>query len=1172
MNNTRRKQATSNRNITIYFLIWILTSIGGGVFLYNIFSSLMLKEINITKEIATREVLSVNSFCQSILTSTENNLKLVSNGQYLTNYINTMQPYQIEDTERNERKDFVQFLTQLLSVNTRYNSIRFISVDGRERIKVENTEKGPRSYPPTELNNISQYSYVDDCLKTPKGSIYYSNINLQHKDMNIEFPFKPTLRIGTSIYGRNNKLKGIVIINLGINFSFPPYVSLLSMNGDWVVGGGENWMNFAFGKPDNFATLYPKVWHSISTKEFGSYEEHGTIYEFTTLTPPSSDDSIYWKIVSSRQVLSSTGSTHIVDSRPLILLFIVYEAILISILIFSFKRQQKLYNYQRITETNLEHYDISLKAGHAMSWIYTPDTHSFKCSKHVEDLIGIPADHITNEKDFIELFQKSSNESVKDFFDFLNSRNYSEYQNEISIEHKVQLPTKKSNYPNKELWLKTYAIRLNAFEDRGTIYGISIDITNRVLLEQSAINSRKASEQLSLELQNLLDESERLRIKAEKASSAKADFLANMSHEIRTPMNSVLGMVSLLHETELTSEQKDYITAIKYSGETLLMIINDILDHSKIESGKLEITEVPFNLTHMIEHIVEMISPQAEVKSVALTYDIDDNISESLIGDDLRITQILLNLGGNAVKFTSTGSINFSVKLLEDTEAISTVEIRVTDTGIGIAKDALENIFDKFTQADESTTRKFGGTGLGLTICKSLVELMNGTISVESEVGAYTAFSIILPLKKHCLLDTPIEQPLQKRSTFTVDSLDNVKFTKARILLCEDNEMNQNLCIKFLQKFDATADIAENGLVAIDRFSKNDYDLILMDLQMPELDGISASKRIRNLEVEKDLPHTPIIAITANVFEEDKLACRNAGMDGFLSKPVSLNDFKETLHAFLPEEVQEFTNTEPLDKSNASKESANKSTDSDNETSSRESEPKQENISSSVDFETGISYSGGKENYIKMIGIFIDDTPALVEKIFSTANAQQHVESTRHAHTLKSMAGIIGASELNKLCFNAEHSQDCAELLNIYPTIKEESEIVIKDLSQYINPAEPKLYEAPTTPSKNPIDKSVGIDNSGCEENFMDMLDIFQNEAEITVQSIDFESLNGDAKATFIQVKTLKNMANIIGAMTLYNICLEAEGSKDCAVIQQILPIMNEEVDNVLKSIDSIKT
>jgi PAS domain S-box-containing protein len=362
-------------------------------------------------------------------------------------------------------------------------------------------------------------------------------------------------------------------------------------------------------------------------------------------------------------------------------------------------------------------------------------------------------------------------------------------------------------------------------------------------------------------------------IKAENAAKSKQQFLSNMSHEIRTPMNAIIGFTKVILKTDLTPKQKEYLSAIKMSGETLIVLINDILDLAKVDAGKMVFEKSPFKLSLSISTMLHLFETKIQEKNLELIVKYDQNIPEVLVGDAIRLHQIILNLVSNAVKFTSHGKITVGIrKLTEDNENI-TIEFSVADTGIGIETKKIDKIFQNFQQAHSQTSRIFGGTGLGLAIVKQLVEAQGGSIQVESEVDKGSTFSFVLAFKK-ALGATVLDNEI----TELVDN--DIKGVK--VLVVEDVELNQLLMKTLLDDFDFECHIAGNGKIAVEKLEKNKYDIILMDLQMPVMNGFEATDYIRNT-LQSSIP---IIALTADVTTVDLEKCKAVGMNDYIAKPV----------------------------------------------------------------------------------------------------------------------------------------------------------------------------------------------------------------------------------------------------------------------------------------------
>lgn len=406
------------------------------------------------------------------------------------------------------------------------------------------------------------------------------------------------------------------------------------------------------------------------------------------------------------------------------------------------------------------------------------------------------------------------------------------------------------------------------------IFGSDGEVEHIIAID-SDITARKKTE----------DELLKAKLHAESLARTKQDFLANLSHEIRTPMNAIVGIVQLLADSELNSEQREYLKSIDFASDNLLNIINDVLDLSKLEAGQVVYERIPFNVKEVVTRTADIFRLKAQDKGLLLEVSHGPDIPKSVTGDPTRLNQILANLISNAIKFTDKGTVKVSTRLMKDTGSGVVLEFAVSDTGIGIALENQEKIFESFGQADSDTTRKFGGTGLGLTIIKRLAEDMDGRVGLRSAPGEGSVFTVTLPF----ILEDPTDEKKEEREVPTADL---ARLSGMRGLIAEDNELNRMVATRFLEAAGIVVQCAVNGLEAVQMAEEMDYDFILMDIQMPEMDGYEAARRIR-----ASGSSVPIIAMTAHAFSGEREKCLAAGMDSYLTKPVR----REVLHSRIAE-------------------------------------------------------------------------------------------------------------------------------------------------------------------------------------------------------------------------------------------------------------------------------
>lgn len=509
------------------------------------------------------------------------------------------------------------------------------------------------------------------------------------------------------------------------------------------------------------------------------------------------------------------------------------------------------------------------------------------------------------------------------------------------------------------------------------------------------------------------DEAELLRLQ-----KAKEQFLANVSHEIRTPINGIAGMANLLGQNPSPEERETYLNAIRHSAENLKVIITDILDLAAIESGKLKFEKIAFNLKDLLPSLVNTFTYQAKEKKLTLGYTIEEKLNKILIGDPVRLNQVLINLISNAVKFTHNGSITINCSEARRIRGTCWVKIEVTDTGVGIPEEKLHTIFESFSQADASVTRRYGGTGLGLTIVKQLVELQKGKIHVVSQEHAGSTFSVMIPYDVG-KVKTVVEVPKAAKT------LKNVNVSQLRVLLVEDNDINRLYAKSILKNWQCSIDVAENGLVAIEKIKNNFYDVVLMDVQMPVMDGYEATMAMRSMH---QCAKVPIIALTANATQNDVEKCLAVGMNDYLPKPFTPEDLYHKLFKELKIRPALKIAVPPVRQKSNSK--------------------------YNLDYLRSVS-GNNKEFIEEMITTFLQSLPVTLEEMMIAVQNSRWERLSRLAHQIKPSFTLMGLDSLRpKILYIEENGKAGTSIPDLPGVVNEfivNCNVVLQDLSKEVS-------------------------------------------------------------------------------------------------------------------------
>ncbi len=893
---------------------------------------------------------------------------------------------------------------------TTYFTIRWLDETGMEQVRVDYFADRPVVIDRQHLQSKKNRYYFSDTFRLAPGSIFISPMDLNIEHGNLVIPFRPMIRIGTSVVDSQGNKRGIVMINYNgsemlhcfddVTDKAAARMSLLNREGYWLKSPDkkDEW-GFRRKQPDlTMGHRYPAVWREILNREEGFLQDKNGLWLWGTIRPlalevksslgstepfansparlDSHDD--LWKIIFQYDTDFINDLQVKIWSKIALLLIVTLTLITISA--WKLARAERAIRRinarleQQIEERtaqldekvkNLTQVNSDLQQTEAQRQQSEAQSKAMidAIAKRGEGLLVIDEDHQI----------RYINSVMKGWFgDIMEKSCFSSLAGENSPCSHCRM----DEVLNQKATIRYEAAKLNGriFEivatplynsdNTTTTLEIFNDITERKEAEQEIINARQ---------------------QAEIANSAKSDFLANMSHEIRTPMNAIIGLSRLVLKSSLDPDQKNYISKVYSCAESLLGIINGILDFSKIEAGKMEMELIDFNLQSVFDHLGNIIALKAAEQGLEFTVKFSEQVPFSLQGDPLRLGQILVNLAGNAVKFTQEGGVTIQVALADQQNDRVQLTFSVADTGIGMSQEQIDDLFQAFHQADSTTTRLHGGTGLGLSISKKMIELMGGTIEVESSLGQGSCFRFSLPF---ILCSKPVPLPQQLDS-----SQQTATFQGVKILLVEDNLLNQEMAQTVLTRAGMKVTFAQNGVEALAALHRETFDCVLMDIQMPVMDGYAACRAIRKQTKYKDLP---IFALTANVMAGDRQKSRKAGMNEHIGKPFTEKDIFTALNRWLklPDPLPE-----------------------------KLVPPRQEAEElSSFDPIPGLDTAAGQRNaandprlYLRMLHLFSKVQNDFTETFKAAQKAGNLVTAARLAHTLKSGAATIGAHELKQV-------------------------------------------------------------------------------------------------------------------------------------------------------------
>ncbi len=807
------------------------------------------------------------------------------------------------------RSALEEHLTTLLYRNPFYEQVRWVGANGMELVRIKHGPEKPFAVPAPELEDRSHLENFKRSIVLPPGMFFMTALDLSVEHGAVEVPHIPVIRFAIRLPSHEGRDLGLFVVNLRARILLDHLariaradaedaLMLLNPQGYWLLAQDpQDTFGFATGEPGkSFAARHSGEWAAISMEASGQMLMTSGLWTWGTFDPQSilgsnSRAAEKWKLVSH---VSAATIAHLQWQRwwPLLLL----AAVSLGLMLYGVYKYRQLWQLREVgaaeraltkeKEQAQRRLILATEGADVGVWNWDLATGQLEWSDLCKAHLALPEGMEPTFERFYAAIHPDDCENIKKEIEKAVEKSQ-DYYAEYRIVH-----------PDGSIrWIaapgRVYAKPDGTLEGMG---GVIFDITARKEAEEKLRT-------LNISLESQVEERTK---QLAAANAAKSEFLANMSHEIRTPMSAVIGLSDLLSETELTDLQRDYVDKIGLSGKALLGVLNDILDHSKIEAGQLQIESVPLRIGELLDKCQALFSMQAGSKGLSLRFEVDPAVPGVLLGDPLRLLQVINNLVGNALKFTASGGIDVTVESAEQDQDTVLLNVRVKDTGVGLTREQQGRLFAAFQQAEGSTARPYGGSGLGLSINKRLVELMGGEIGVESEPGKGSTFWFTVRLRK--------EDPSRAEEATLADARSSsaklremaAAIRGARVLLVDDSATNQLITKTYLRKMGLEVETADDGRVAIEKAKGADFDAILMDLHMPDIDGFAAAKAIRADEArQRKVPPVPIIALTTAAMVKDLQASEAAGMNDHITKPVDPVRLAQTLTKWIKARLRE---------------------------------------------------------------------------------------------------------------------------------------------------------------------------------------------------------------------------------------------------------------------------